>query len=95
MARATRQTSDRRLHHVTDDRADALGAVHADAVQLASALQFMDAQFEALYGDGPDAAEARGGYASLITMLATTSQALADRIEGLERAIGRGREGAS
>ena len=86
--RAT-HTSDLPTYPVTHEQVRELRAVHADALHLADALLFVDATSDAIDRDGAEGVTARGRLQSILVILASTAQALADRIEALELAIVR------
>ena len=74
---------------LTDDQQGELLSIHGDAVLLASATRFLDDCGDTIERDGEAGVEARGGYTSLVALVATASRALADRIEEFDRAVNR------
>jgi hypothetical protein len=95
MKRAAHTTSATSTYRITDDHRHELSQAHGDAVHMAAALRFLDTHADGIDDDSEDGLATRGGFISLLTILATASQALADRIETLEHAIAQTAEGGA
>ena len=61
-----------------------LRQIHADALNLSGALDFIDLHSDSLDGDDEQARDSRNGIMAVLSILRKSSKALTDRIEELQ-----------